>query len=150
MHLQVAHVINYVQRAELVWSTFGAGVWVTGFVLTFILFTLYPATQIDVKRGHFEIFWVTHMLYALLFVMNLIHGKGWIGPNYWKWLIAPGVIYILERIYRECASRKPATLLSVNFMANTFSLAFDKSGPCARGASLLRVVSCPVLSSPVC
>merc|ERR1711974_163885 len=47
------------------------------------------------RRGHFEIFWYTHNLYWAYFVLLVIHA-----PQYWMWLILPGVIWIFEMAYR--------------------------------------------------
>lgn len=145
----IGHLFNYVSRPDFVWDTFGAGIWVTGIMLIFILFTLYPATNVNVKRGHFEIFWITHMLYVALFILTFIHGKGMLGPNYWKWLILPGTVYVCERIYRELATRKPVSVVSVTFMSNqVMSIAIAKSGALANYMEgQYAYISCPALSS---
>eukprot|EP00461_Guttulinopsis_vulgaris_P003837 UN03838 len=102
----VCHLMNYVQKAEYVNNLFGGSIFITGCILIGVIFILYPATKIEVKRGHFEIFWYSHMLYAVLFIVTLIHGKGMWGPNYWKWFVGPGAVYVLERLYREFVTRK--------------------------------------------
>lgn len=144
----VCHLINYVQKAEFVWTTFGIGIWITGIILTLCIFALYPATRPDLKRGHFEIFWATHMLYLVLFVTTFIHGKGLLGPNYWKWLIIPGSIYIFERIWREIVIRKPVSVISATFMSNSvLSLVVAKDGPLKDySEGQYAYISCPTLS----
>ena len=144
----VAHLFNYVQKSQLVWDTFGPGIWVTGILLVLIIFTVYPATHVNVKRGHFEIFWITHMLYVPLFVLTLIHGKNMIGPNYWKFFIGPGVIYLGERIYREVATRKPVNVISATFMSNSvLSLVVAKSGALAKYTEgQYAYICCPAIS----
>jgi hypothetical protein len=144
----VSHLLNYVQKATLVWDTYGVGIWVTGITLVMVIFILYPATQVTVKRGHFEIFWITHMLYIVLFIMALIHGKGMIGPNYWKWLIVPGLVYFLERVHREYTTRQPVNVISVTFMSNqVISLVVEKSGALAQySEGQYAYLCCPALS----
>lgn len=43
----------------------------------------------------FQVFYWTHLLYIPFWVLLFFHG-----PNFWKWFIIPGVIYIVERILR--------------------------------------------------
>lgn len=40
-------------------------------------------------------FYYTHLLYIPYYVLLILHG-----PNFWKWFIVPGVIYVIERIIR--------------------------------------------------
>lgn len=47
------------------------------------------------RGGSFEIFYWTHLLYVPFWILVLLHA-----PNFWKWFIVPGLIYICERIYR--------------------------------------------------
>merc|ERR1719430_934529 len=47
------------------------------------------------RRGHFEVFYFTHLLYLFYFALLVIHA-----PDYWMWLIVPGIIWIAEMSYR--------------------------------------------------
>ncbi|XP_022126952.2 NADPH oxidase 5 [Pieris rapae] len=68
----------------------------TGLALCFTLFILATCSRPAVRRGGcFEIFYFTHLLYIPFWVLLLFHA-----PNFWKWFIAPGTIYILERVLR--------------------------------------------------
>jgi NADPH oxidase len=145
----VCHCMNYVQKATYVINLYGYSIFVTGPILIACIFILYPATKLDVKRGHFEIFWYTHMMYFVLFVTTLIHGRGVWGPNYWKWFIGPGTIYVLERIYREVVTRKPVKVISVTFMSNqVISLLLEKSGALENYVEgQYAYICCPSISS---
>jgi len=145
----IGHLMNYVSRPDYVWDLFGPGIWVTGVSLVVILFIMYPATILKVRRSHFEIFWVTHFLYMGVFVICLIHGKGMWGPNYWKWLLGPGLLYLGERIYREIVTRKPVTVVSATFMSNqVLSIAVRKSGPLEHySEGQYAYIACPAISS---
>lgn len=129
----ICHLFNFGLRAELVWATYGSGVWWTGSTLLIILFFLIPATQPQVKKGQFEIFWATHFMWPLFVAANLFHGKDWLGPNYWKFWLGPGGLFVLERIVREYKRRRPARIKSFTHMYNpeVISLAFMKEGPLA-------------------
>ncbi|KAG8222079.1 hypothetical protein J437_LFUL000523 [Ladona fulva] len=68
----------------------------TGIALCFILLVMFICSQPFVRRtGCFEIFYWTHLLYVPFWIIVIIHA-----PNFWKWFIGPGVIYILERGWR--------------------------------------------------
>merc|ERR1719320_1934364 len=47
------------------------------------------------RRGHFEIFYFTHLLYYAYFVLLIIHA-----PEFWKWFIVVGLIWVVEITYR--------------------------------------------------
>ena len=68
----------------------------TGVALMIILAVMFVCSLPFIRRrGHFEIFWYTHNLYWAYFVLLVIHA-----PQYWMWLILPGVIWIFETAYR--------------------------------------------------
>lgn len=68
----------------------------TGFALFFILLIMVICSQPFVRRGgSFEIFYWTHLLYIPFWFCLLLHG-----PNFWKWFIIPGLIYLIERVKR--------------------------------------------------
>lgn len=43
----------------------------------------------------FQIFYWTHLLYVPFFLLLIVHC-----PNFWKWFVVPGLIYLCERFYR--------------------------------------------------
>ncbi|XP_049831292.1 NADPH oxidase 5 [Schistocerca gregaria] len=68
----------------------------TGVVLIIILFIMFICSQPFVRRGGcFEVFYWTHLLYVPFWVLVIFHA-----PNFWKWFVAPAIIYIIERILR--------------------------------------------------
>lgn len=42
-----------------------------------------------------QVFYWTHLLYVPFWILVLFHG-----PNFWKWFIVPGLIYLVERTIR--------------------------------------------------
>ena len=70
------HVMNYNARADLVWKTYGIGIWLTGIFSLLILTLLTAATHNNVRRNYFAIFWMSHLLgFFGVTVMNLMHSK---------------------------------------------------------------------------
>ncbi|XP_037941975.1 NADPH oxidase 5-like [Teleopsis dalmanni] len=68
----------------------------TGVALFVILLIMFICSQPFVRRkGSFEIFYWTHLLYIPFWILTLFHG-----PNFWKWFLVPGLVYIVERILR--------------------------------------------------
>ena len=47
------------------------------------------------RRGHFETFYYTHMLYWGYFILLLFHA-----PEFWKWICIIGLIWLVEIAYR--------------------------------------------------
>ena len=73
----------------------------TGVILVFILAIMTICSMKFVRRGGcFEIFYWSHLLYIPFWVLLILHG-----PNFWKWFVGPGTIYLLERTQRIAWSR---------------------------------------------
>uniref|UniRef100_W8AMZ5 NADPH oxidase 5 n=1 Tax=Ceratitis capitata TaxID=7213 RepID=W8AMZ5_CERCA len=68
----------------------------TGLALLIIILIMFICSQPFVRRkGSFEVFYWTHLLYIPFWILLLFHG-----PNFWKWFLVPGLVYIVERILR--------------------------------------------------
>ena len=44
-------------------------------------------------------FYFTHLLYVVFWLLLILHA-----PEFWKWFIAPGIIFLLELTYRALSS----------------------------------------------
>ncbi|CAD0205709.1 unnamed protein product [Chrysodeixis includens] len=68
----------------------------TGIALAVILLVMFVCSQTFIRRGgSFEVFYWSHLLYVPFWLLLLFHG-----PNFWKWFVVPGTIYLSERIMR--------------------------------------------------
>lgn len=75
----------------------GGSAGLTGFLLTIILIIMVVCSLPIVRRkGAFEIFFFSHNLFVLFYIILILHA-----PDFWKWFIVPALIYIAERIYRS-------------------------------------------------
>ncbi|XP_046833687.1 NADPH oxidase 5 [Vespa crabro] len=73
----------------------------TGIALIVILVVMTVCSLPFVRRGGcFEIFYWSHLLYVPFWILMIFHG-----PNFWKWFVGPGAIYLIERIRRLAWSR---------------------------------------------
>lgn len=123
-----SHLINAGLRWPQVIAFYGWSPLLSGFLLWVVIFFMFPATPRNVKAGQFEIFWYSHQLFWLFFILNLIHGRNTLGPNYWKWFILPGAIYMAERIYREYSAYQTVSIVSItNMKNNVISIEFSKA-----------------------
>ncbi|KAK3760480.1 hypothetical protein RRG08_014329 [Elysia crispata] len=90
-NLTVVEVV-FTRKADIGWVLGLAPV--TGVVLVAILLTMVIAARPIVRRrGHFQIFYWTHKLYFLYFLVCIIHAK-----HFWKWMIFPAVIFWVDKI----------------------------------------------------
>ncbi|KAL6262435.1 hypothetical protein P5V15_007520 [Pogonomyrmex californicus] len=68
----------------------------TGVVLLIILTIMIVCSMPFVRRGGcFEVFYWSHLLYIPFWILMIFHG-----PNFWKWFVGPGIIYMFEKIRR--------------------------------------------------
>lgn len=68
----------------------------TGFLLIAVLMIMFICSLPFVRRGgSFEVFYWTHLLYVPFWFLVILHG-----PNFWKWFIIPGFIFLVERVLR--------------------------------------------------
>ncbi|KAK2589308.1 hypothetical protein KPH14_007859 [Odynerus spinipes] len=73
----------------------------TGVALIIILIIMTVCSMPFVRRGGcFEVFYWSHLLYIPFWILTIFHG-----PNFWKWFVGPGAIYVVERIRRLTWSR---------------------------------------------
>ncbi|XP_021566277.1 NADPH oxidase 5 [Carlito syrichta] len=114
----VAHVVNFAFRADagtiqfwelLLTARSGVG-WVqgtappTGVALLLLLLLMVTCSSACVRRsGHFEVFYWTHLSYLPMWLLLIVHG-----PNFWKWLLVPGTMFLLEKTVGLVVSRMSA------------------------------------------
>lgn len=92
--LTVADIL-VTDAAEL--GTIIGSAYFTGWALDIILIIMIICSMEFVRRsGHFEVFYWTHICYIPFWILLIFHG-----PNFWKWFIAPGLIFIGEKISRS-------------------------------------------------
>jgi len=129
----LAHSINYALVGWNVYKQYGNGVWVTGISLMVVIQLMFSASAKVIRHDKFELFWYFHHLFVLFLILCLFHGRGNIGPNFWKWLILPGGLYIGERVFREQRSSQKVGIVSVTHMENAnfkvVCLELEKRGP---------------------
>ncbi|XP_053740574.1 NADPH oxidase 5 isoform X1 [Synchiropus splendidus] len=110
-----AHIFNFVKMSEksefslweyLLTTRPGIG-WVkgtaslTGVVLQVLICLMVLCSSTFVRRsGHFEVFYWSHLSYVWVWSLLMVHCA-----NFWKWFVAPGLIFLLEKIIGIAVSR---------------------------------------------
>ncbi|KFP07259.1 NADPH oxidase 5, partial [Calypte anna] len=65
------------------------GLALQGLLVTMLIFSS-PCVR---SRGHFELFYWTHLSYISIWTLLLFHG-----PHFWKWFLVPGSLFTLEKV----------------------------------------------------
>uniref|UniRef100_A0A8B9HW91 NADPH oxidase, EF-hand calcium binding domain 5 n=1 Tax=Astyanax mexicanus TaxID=7994 RepID=A0A8B9HW91_ASTMX len=74
---------------------------ITGVVLQVLICLMVVCSSTFVRRsGHFEVFYWSHLLYIWVWVLLIVHCA-----NFWKWFVAPGVIFFVEKLVGIAVSR---------------------------------------------
>nr|KAF6393055.1 NADPH oxidase 5 [Pipistrellus kuhlii] len=125
----VAHVVNFALQArsesspfqfwELLLTTRPGIGWVhglaslTGVALLLLLLLMFACSSACIRRsGHFEVFYWTHLAYLPMWLLLILHG-----PNFWKWLLVPGILFFLEKAVGLAVSRMAAlSIVEVNLL----------------------------------
>ncbi|XP_017706629.1 PREDICTED: NADPH oxidase 5 isoform X1 [Rhinopithecus bieti] len=138
----VAHIVNFVLQAQVEASPFqfwelllttrpGIG-WVhgsaspTGVALLLLLLLMFICSSSCVRRsGHFEVFYWTHLSYLLVWLLLIFHG-----PNFWKWLLVPGILFFLEKAIGLAVSHMAAVcIMEVNLLPSKVTHLLIKRPP---------------------
>ncbi|KAF9583236.1 hypothetical protein BGW38_009957 [Lunasporangiospora selenospora] len=103
---------------------FFTGPGITGHLLVLILFLMVTSSVERVRRKGFEIFWYTHHLFILFFLVLMIHGmfcfiradtephcRG--SPGSYKFILGSLLFYILERSIREIRARQQTAISKI-------------------------------------
>ncbi|KAI9142397.1 ferric reductase NAD binding domain-containing protein [Paraphysoderma sedebokerense] len=118
-----AHMFNLLNFQKATGTNAGivAMFWGTGFtgqVATLAFFLMVTSSMEGCRRANFELFWYTHHLFIIFFVALIAHGQFCfikadrapqcnVGGTFWRWFVAGGFFYLIERILREVRGRQP-------------------------------------------
>ena len=119
-----AHFLNYAIVPSTYVKVFGPTVWITGSIIIICMHFIFCTSFALVRHGKFELFWYTHHLFVIFFITILLHGRNTFNPNYWKWFIAPGLLYLIERTLREYKGKQAVGVVSVTHMNNKYAKIF--------------------------
>ncbi|KAM0750569.1 NADPH oxidase [Meredithblackwellia eburnea MCA 4105] len=141
-YVNMFHIETRQLRKEGAWHIlFAEPGGLTGHVMLFIMFLMYTTAREKVRKQCFEAFWYTHHL-AFFFLLGLYtHATGCfvrgglpgeptkcLGYFSWHWTIGGGILYFMERMWREFSGRRETKLVGVHLhpASNTMELRIEK------------------------
>jgi len=78
---------------------FGTAPMITGGMLLIVLAVILSSVFITPANAP-QLFRAIHRFGVLFIVLLLFHGKGGWGPNFWKWLLGPMLLFLLDKAFR--------------------------------------------------
>lgn len=125
----------------------------TGHVACFVMLLMYSSAISKVRRPMFEVFWYTHHLFIIFYIMIIFHGcandcQGSLeAPTFWYWVMAPIPIYIVERILRFVRGKQDTILkLAVAHPSKVLELQMQKTSFVYKPGQYL-FLACPYLAA---
>ncbi|XP_055516942.1 NADPH oxidase 5 [Leucoraja erinacea] len=123
-----AHVVNFAKMThtdgtyqlwEYLFTTRPGIGWIyglasiTGIILQFLIVLMLICSSTFIRRsGHFELFYWTHLCYIWVWGLLILHC-----PNFWKWFVASGFLFLMEKIVGITVSRIGGTqVVEVNLL----------------------------------
>lgn len=136
-----AHYVNFfnVERSQIrkeaavqIHYTQAGGI--TGHVMLLCMLLMFTTAHAKIRQQSYETFWYTHHLFVPFLLAFYTHATGcfvrdsvqpyspfagagfWghcIGYEGWRWELIGGGLYLVERVYREIRSRRPAKITKV-------------------------------------
>jgi len=95
------HHLGFVRDENLFLFALRVPIW-TGVVMLLCAAVAAPLCLEKVRRGRFNLFWISHMLFLPFLVLMAFHGFArWVAaPQAQYWVLPPVVIYLIEKRYR--------------------------------------------------
>lgn len=140
---------------------------ITGHIMLLCMLAMYTTAHANIRKQSFETFWYTHHLFIPFLLAMYTHATGcfvrdtakpfspfagdpfWnhcIGYEGWRWELVGGVLYLIERIYREIRSRRETKILKViRHPFDTMEIQFSKPSMKYKPGQWL-FLNCPTVS----
>ncbi|KAK5580014.1 hypothetical protein RB653_000026 [Dictyostelium firmibasis] len=86
---------------------------ITGHIMVLIFILMFTSSMWRIRRPMFEIFWYVHHLFIPYYILLCFHGYSKIlkkEPQSWMWIIAPFILYSIERLIRIARGKKTVIL----------------------------------------
>ncbi len=114
-----AHLVN----VAVVGGALTGAAYISGFALLLVLLLIWGFARDRVRAsGRFELFHRVHATYWLWFVIAILHG-----PVFWIWLLAPGLLFVVEQLMRVRRRSDASHLLEAQVLpGGVTKLRFDR------------------------
>lgn len=124
----IAHIYNFIVLKQIKnWYSVQG---VTGYLILLCYVIITCTATNTFRRKFYNIFINTHMLYIAVIILTILHGSFCFvktnegecsPPNFWKFIIAPFVLFVFERIYREWYSGRNVKYTAITKYAKDIS-----------------------------
>ncbi|KAJ1925204.1 hypothetical protein IWQ60_004697 [Tieghemiomyces parasiticus] len=135
---------------------FGTLIGATGNAMVVVLFIMAGCAVARVRHANFELFYYTHHLFLVFYALLIIHGSCSVDENkqfvctatsdFWKFLLIPGTIYLVERITREVRGRRPTQISRVVQHPSRVVQIQIKKASVKAGTGQYIYINCPEIS----
>jgi len=125
--LAVLHMKKQLTTQQLAWTTLPGS---TGHIVTLMMVLMYTSASKYIRSPMFNLFWYTHHLFILFFIILCFHGADALleRPTFWMWFIGPGFLYAVERTVRVLRGNQDTILqLAVAHPSKVLELQLKKS-----------------------
>eukprot|EP00179_Madagascaria_erythrocladioides_P019363 CAMPEP_0198337834 /NCGR_PEP_ID=MMETSP1450-20131203/31445_1 /TAXON_ID=753684 ORGANISM="Madagascaria erythrocladiodes, Strain CCMP3234" /NCGR_SAMPLE_ID=MMETSP1450 /ASSEMBLY_ACC=CAM_ASM_001115 /LENGTH=579 /DNA_ID=CAMNT_0044042673 /DNA_START=77 /DNA_END=1816 /DNA_ORIENTATION=+ len=112
---------------RIAWTTIPG---VTGHLLVYTMCLMYTSASLAIRRPFFEMFWYTHHLFIVFFVLLIMHGFPGVlePPNFYMWFILPCIVYTAERVWRVLRGNEDTVLgMAIQHPSKVLELRMKKS-----------------------
>lgn len=105
---------------------FSSASFMTGALIFLVMLFMYSAADPFVRKGHSRLFWNTHFLFPIFYILLFIHG--WSYEFLWYFAF-PLLMYTSEWTYRKKMKTRSMKIISITNLKNsTMAIEFAKSG----------------------
>uniref|UniRef100_UPI00398EAA80 NADPH oxidase 5 n=1 Tax=Pristiophorus japonicus TaxID=55135 RepID=UPI00398EAA80 len=105
--VNLSHSVGTYQLWEYLFTTRPGIGWIygtasiTGVILQLLIILMLICSSTFIRRsGHFEVFYWTHLSYIWVWALLILHCS-----NFWKWFVASGFLFLMEKIVGITVSR---------------------------------------------
>lgn len=140
----IAHFFNYTtQPLPFILSLFATRIDLSGFLLLLVFSMMWLTAQTPIRKGgYFRLFYLTHTLYVLWFILALIHA-----PNFWQWLIVPLIGFAVERLIRYRKYKEPTVISNAQLLpGRVLALEIERPANFNYQPGDYLYLKCPVIS----
>jgi respiratory burst oxidase len=101
----------------------------TGIAMLLIALIAAPMTSTKIRRGNFNAFWLTHLLFLPFLLLIVVHGlEKWVAtPQAYMYILFPCLVYFMEKRYRVSnVFGGQSKIVSIQLYAETVALYIKK------------------------
>lgn len=111
------------------WWLFRTVTGVTGVILTIVTVLIFVFASPWSRRFDFDLFWTTHQLYVLFYIMMIAHGAAHLvqQPIFWQYFIGPALLFTFDKLITLSTASKKLKVIEAQLLpAGVIALYMEK------------------------